>query len=99
LHPIPVAPFTAALGETRAVNPDQTVRFGSVRYSTPPGLVGREVWVRADGDELVITANLQSGLTEVARHRLSTPGNPRIDLAHLSAYDLTCCSGYGLMCR
>jgi transposase len=82
LHPIPVAPFTAALGETRAVNPDQTVRFGSVRYSTPPGLVGREVWVRADGDELVITANLQSGLTEVARHRLSTPGNPRIDLGH-----------------
>ena len=82
LHPIPVAPFTAALGETRSVNADQTVRFGSVRYSTPPGLVGGEVWVRADGDELVITANLQAGLTEVARHRLSTPGNPRIDLSH-----------------
>ena len=57
LHPIPAAPFTAALGETRSVNVDQTIRFGSVRYSTPPGLVGREVWVRADGDELVITAN------------------------------------------
>lgn len=82
LHPIPVAPFTAAVGQTRSVNPDQTIRFGSVRYSTPPGLVGREVWVRADGDELVITANLSSGLTEVARHRLSTPGNPRIDLSH-----------------
>ncbi len=82
LHPIPEAPFTAALGETRSVNVDQTVRFGSVRYSTPSGLVGREVWVRADGDELVITANLDAGLTEVARHRLSTPGNPRIDLSH-----------------
>jgi transposase len=82
LHPIPVAPFTAALGETRTVNTDQTIRFGSVRYSTPPGLVGREVWVRADGEELVITANLPAGLTEVARHRLSTPGNPRIDLSH-----------------
>ena len=82
LHPIPDAPFTAALGETRSVNTDQTVRFGSVRYSTPPGLVGREVWVRADGEELVITANLEVGLTEVARHRLSTPGNPRIDLSH-----------------
>ena len=58
LHPIPAAPFTAALGETRTVNADQTIRFGSVRYSTPPGLVGREVWVRADGDELVVTANL-----------------------------------------
>ena len=57
LHPIPAAPFTAALGETRSVATDQTIRFGSVRYSTPPGLVGREVWVRADGEELVITAN------------------------------------------
>jgi len=86
LHPIPLAPFTAALGETRTVNADQTVRFGSVRYSTPPGLVGNEVWVRADGDELVITAQRNhagiSGLVEVARHRLSTPGNPRIDLSH-----------------
>ena len=90
LHPIPAAPFTAALGETRTVNADQTIRFGSVRYSTPPGLVGCEVWVRADGDELVIVANLNddrldrlgTGLVEVARHRLSTPGNPRIDLAH-----------------
>lgn len=82
LHPIPVAPFTAALGETRSVNVDQTIRFGSVRYSTPPGLIGREVWVRADGEELVITANLDVGLSEVARHRLSTPGNPRIDLSH-----------------
>jgi hypothetical protein len=82
LHPLPDAPFTAALGETRSVNADQTIRFGSVRYSTPPGLVGREVWVRTDGEELVITAPLEAGLTEVARHRLSTPGNPRIDLSH-----------------
>ena len=82
LHPVPAAPFTAALGETRTVNTDQTIRFGSVRYSTPPGLVGREVWVRAAGDELVITVQLENGLTEVARHGLSTPGNPRIDLDH-----------------
>jgi transposase len=89
LHPLPVTPFTAALGETRTVNTDQTVRFGSVRYSTPPGLVGHEVWVRADGDELVIVADspdfgagVVNGLTEVARHRLSTPGNPRVDLSH-----------------
>jgi transposase len=93
LHPLPVTPFTAALGETRCVNTDQTIRFGSVRYSVPPGLVGAEVWVRADGDELVIVADspdlgagpgagMVTGLTEVARHQLSTPGNPRIDLSH-----------------
>lgn len=82
MHPVPDAPFTAALGTTRTVATDQTVRFGSVRYSTPPGLIGREVWVRVDGDELVITAAGAAGLVEVARHRLSTPGNPRIDLSH-----------------
>ena len=86
MHPVPVAAFTAAAGEARSVNTDQTIRFGSVRYSTPPGLVGTEVWVRVEGEELVITAKLdsgaQQGLVEVARHRLSTPGNPRIDLSH-----------------
>jgi hypothetical protein len=95
LHRLPDAPHTTALGQTRRVNSDQTVRFGSVRYSTPPGLAGAEVWVRADGDELVAVADLARlplapswagrgplGLAEVARHRLSTPGNPRIDLAH-----------------
>ena len=58
LHPVPDAPHTAALGTTRVVNTDQTIRFGSVRYSTPPGLAGAEVWVRADGDELVVAADL-----------------------------------------
>jgi transposase len=90
MHPVPADPFTAAAGETRLVNTDQTIRFGSVRYSTPPGLVGREVWARVEGEELAITAQLvngldsgsQQGLVEVARHRLSTPGNPRIDLSH-----------------
>jgi hypothetical protein len=96
LHPLPGAPHTLALGTTRVVNTDQTVRFGSVRYSTPPGLVGTEVWVRPDGEELVVVADLSAvplrpawadaqgaaGLVEVARHRLSTPGRPRIDLGH-----------------
>ena len=95
LHPVPHAPHTAALGTTRVVNTDQTVRFGSVRYSVPPGLAGAEVWVRAEGDELVVVADLAAlavrpawagpglpGLAEVARHRLSVPGNPQIDLAH-----------------
>lgn len=92
LHRLPDAPHTLALGTTRLVNADQTVRFGSVRYSTPPGLVGSEVWVRADGEELVVVADLNAlpvrpgwareqgsvGLVEVARHRLSTPGRPGI---------------------
>lgn len=94
LHVLPAAPHTLALGQTRTVNADQTVRYGSVRYSTPPGLVGAEIWVRVSGTELVIVADLDAlprrpqwagerrGLVEVARHRLSTPGTARIDLAH-----------------
>jgi hypothetical protein len=96
LHPLPDAPHTLALGTTRSVNTDQTIRFGSVRYSTPSGLVASEVWVRVDGEELVVVADLNAlpvppawaleqaaaGLVEVARHRLSTPGNPRIVPGH-----------------
>lgn len=94
LHPLPDAPHTLALGESRQVLRDQTVRFGSVRYSTPSGLVGHEAWVRVDGEELVVVVDLSTlphrpewmqgpaGLTEVARHQLSLPGRPVIDLAH-----------------
>ncbi|MDQ2850000.1 MAG: IS21 family transposase [Actinomycetota bacterium] len=94
LHVLPSAPHTMALGQTRMVSADQTIRFGSVRYSTPPGLVDAEVWVRVAGVQLVIVADLDTlpvtppwavgrrGLVEVARHVTSTPGSPRIDLAH-----------------
>jgi hypothetical protein len=37
LHPLPDEPYALALGDERLVGDDQTVRFGSVRYSTPPG--------------------------------------------------------------
>jgi transposase len=78
LHPLPAQPYVLALGEERLVNDDQTVRFGSVRYSTPPGHVGQRVWCRVHGSELVIVARCGTGLAEIARHLLSTPGNPRI---------------------
>ncbi|MEN8654809.1 IS21 family transposase [Streptomyces sp. 21So2-11] len=94
LHPLPAGPHTLALGESRQVMPDQTVRFGSVRYSTPAGLVGHEAWVRVDGDELVVVCDLAqlhhrpewlqgpAGLAEVARHQIALPGRPVIDTAH-----------------
>ncbi|MGH9068770.1 MAG: Mu transposase domain-containing protein [Acidimicrobiales bacterium] len=78
LHVLPKEPYTAALGETRRVRDDQTIRWGCVRYSLPKACVGQEVWCRAQGDELVIVARTESGLAEVARHELSTPGHPRI---------------------
>ena len=78
LHVLPREPYTAALGETRGVDDDQTIRWGSVRYSTPPGWVGAEVWCRVEGEELVIVGAGESGLQEVWRHRLSVPGRPQI---------------------
>ena len=56
LHPLPADPYALALGEERLVNEDQTIRFGSVRYSTPPGHVGDRVWCRVHGSELVVVA-------------------------------------------
>lgn len=86
LHVLPAEPHAIALGEERLVDTDQTIRFGSVRYSTPDGHQGNKVWCRVTGEELVITARIQAegrqGLVEIARHELSTPGNPRIRPEH-----------------
>lgn len=82
LHLLPNEPYTAALGETRLVRDDQTVRWGGVRYSTPKGHVGTEVWCRVVGEELVIVARTAKGLVEIARHQLSVPGTPRIADEH-----------------
>ena len=73
-RPIRTSP---ALGEERLVNDDQTIRFGSVRYSTPPGFVGGRVWCRVVGHELAVVAMTGAGTVEIARHRLSTPGRPQ----------------------
>lgn len=86
LHVLPDAPHAIALGEERLVGDDQTVSFGAVRYSTPPGHVGARVWCRVVGCELVIVATTAAGLAEIARHELSTPGNPRILDAHYPSH-------------
>lgn len=78
LHPVPETPYTAAFGTTRVVNYSSLVSFGGVRYSVPHGLIEEIVWVREQGDELVIVHVGKGGPREVARHRLSTPGRPQI---------------------
>jgi transposase len=82
LHVLPAEPHTLALGEDRLVKKDQTISWGGVRYSTPPGWRGQTVWCRAQGEELVVVGRGECGLEEVCRHQLSTPGNPSIAAEH-----------------
>jgi len=78
LHRLPEVGYTALFGVTRQVSWSATISFGSVLYSVPHELADLEVWARVEGDELVITHVAGRGAVEVARHLLSTPGNPQL---------------------
>jgi transposase len=82
LHRLPDVAYTTVFGETRKVSWSATISFGGVTYSVPHTLADESVWVRVDGDQIVVTHCPQSGPVEVARHRRSTPGNPMIDDTH-----------------
>lgn len=82
LHRLPERPYTTVFGETRRVSWSATISYGGVTYSVPHTLADETVWVRVDGDQIVVTHCPPSGPVEVARHRRSTPGHPMIDDAH-----------------
>jgi len=82
LHPVPAAPFTAALGVTRTVDDLSLVTFEGGQYSVPHQLAGQAVWVRRQGGQVVITHTAQAGVAGVARHLVTTPGSPRVDDTH-----------------
>ena len=82
LHPVPAAPFTAALGVTRTVDDLSLVTFEGGQYSVPHQLAGQVVRVRRHGDLVVIAHAGPAGVAEVARHRVTTPGSPRVDDGH-----------------
>ena len=68
LHALPEAPYTAALGN-RKVSWSSTISFGGVTYSVPHALADETVWVRVDGDHIVVVHCSPSGPAEVARHQ------------------------------
>ena len=76
-------PHTLCFGQTRKVDRQATVSVGDAIYSVPHELIGERVWVRAEGDQLVVVhIDPDQGPREVARHRLTTPGRPSIQDAH-----------------
>ena len=83
LHRLPDMPHTVCFGQTRKVTWQSTVSVGGAVYSVPSSLVDERVWVRSDGDELVIVhLDGPHGPREVARHALTTPGRPSIRDEH-----------------
>ncbi len=82
LHPVVEQPYAAAFGRTRRVMWDSTISYSGVRYSVPHELLDERVWVRLDGNEVVITHQDRSGPVEVARHPHASKGHPQINDAH-----------------
>lgn len=83
LHRLPAHPWTTAFGETRTVGcPQPMVQLDWCLYSVPHRLAGEIVWVRRRGQDVIVTHVGANGPVEVARHEVTTPGNPRIDPSH-----------------
>ena len=85
LHPLPGLPFTSAFGVTRRANLTSLISYGGAHYSVPHDFADETVWVRVEGDELVVVAAAAVGLTEVARHRCALPGRRVINPSHYPA--------------
>jgi transposase len=83
LHRVPRLPHTLCFGQTRKVDRQATVSLGDAVYSVPHELIGEPVWVRAEGELLIVVHIDQAqGPREVARHELTTPGQPSIKDEH-----------------
>jgi transposase len=82
LHRVPRLGHTLCFGRTRKVDRQATVSVGDAIYSVPHELIGERVWVRADGEQLLVVHIDHQGPREVARHQLTTPGRPSIQDEH-----------------
>ena len=83
LHRLPRLGHTLCFGQTRKVDRQATVSVGDAIYSVPHELIGERVWVRAEGEQLVVVhVDAGAGPREVARHPLTAPGRPSISDEH-----------------
>ncbi len=74
LHAVRPEPFSVAFGETRSVSWSSLIAYQGSRYSVPHRLAGTTVFVRRQGEDVVIVALEALGATEVARHRFAGRG-------------------------
>ena len=88
LHPVPIAPYPAAVSVTRTVSAQALVAFRGNTYSVPPGLAGRELIVSARLGAAHLEVATQAGAV-LARHRLAPPGGGAVvrDAGHVTALE------------
>jgi transposase len=83
LHRLPRMPHTMGFGQSRKVSWQSLISVGGAQYSVPHELIDERVWVRADGDQLIVVhVDGPAGPREVTRHQLTTPGRPAIRDEH-----------------
>jgi len=85
MHPLPSEAFTAPWRDPHSERrPHHPIRRRALLL--PKTWIGQEVWCRVQGEQLVVVGRGSSGLEEIFRHELSTPGNPRILDEHYPEY-------------
>ena len=82
LHRVRPDGFTAVFGMSRAVSWSCIVSWRNARYSVPHAYADSRVWVRQDGDQVVVTAIDTTGPVEVCRHEAVSPGQMSIVDSH-----------------
>ena len=82
LHRVRPDGFTAVFGMSRAVSWSCIVSWRNARYSVPHAFADSRVWVRQDGDQVVVTAIDTTGPVEVCRHQAVNAGQMSIVDSH-----------------
>jgi hypothetical protein len=78
LLPLPSAPYDHGIWKQANLHPDCHVVIDGAYYSAPHRLIGRRLWVRANGREVVIFHDYE----RVATHAWGPPGSRQTNPAH-----------------
>ena len=80
LHPVSEFPYTQAFGVSRSVSWSSTIQYKGATYSVPHNLAGSRVWVRTQGNEVVIVKmdDKDNVASVVAVHPLLSAGGRSI---------------------
>ena len=78
LLPLPESPYDLGVWKQAKLHPDCHVVVNGAYYSAPYRLIGQPLWVRTNGQDVVIFHDWE----RVASHRWGPPGTRRTETAH-----------------